>query len=774
MKPTDNRRCRPMNKNAFLREENLLTLISLNNFIVPEIQREYVWGLNPDVIKGFLSDIREAAKICDKCNQAHGTAPVNIGFLYSYKPFYAVNDNASILDEYLIDGQQRMTTLFLLLLYRSVVENRFEDFRNIIRISDDTSDDGSSAFNYKVRDLTQKFLIKLLNHCNESKPQRSALEFVKDVDRLAPSWLLDDYRNDCSVSAMLAALKIIAEEFNNPDEQYFDFILTKIRFWHFKTDATSQGEELYITMNARGEQLVNNEMRRAEMLPAEQQVKWGTKWELWQALFWKNRMRGLKPTDNENLNADRGFNNFIDCVDGLEQFHNAGKEKHISIEDMEVYIEALARVTGNGSTIGLNGSTNIKDSIKRLYPNYSGWFEQFENQLWSIINHGYDADSKSGSNEWIIPNVKAISGDEAKENARRLYNNSSPQRNRTMLTWGWLWLLKLAHDSGKVIGDELLIRVLHFWYVRYNTYKRSTTTIDAIAKFILELPDDRFILNTSSELSDGDADDDTGRSLFSNEEQVLSKIFDLNQSNQEYVESLVWEIQNHDWILDGAYVGGDTICHFIKGASKNNDKLDRPIDKDNAIPGLEIMVENFRVLLTDKNKVWLKSLMLFFTDDEENPFSRQSPYYYCNFETDTWKKNVRAEAFIRLYVAHFSAPLNKHQSITETLNGMLSEEEEKFFNSPGNNVLRYYSMTPWSNRKLLILYNFLTRHDIWKASNNVAFAQQSPSNRFQKAFYQQNLLFHASRYKWGDAITLPENWRDTLITTYPTVKFEFF
>ena len=33
-----------MNNNATLRDENILSLFSLNNLIVPEIQREYVWN----------------------------------------------------------------------------------------------------------------------------------------------------------------------------------------------------------------------------------------------------------------------------------------------------------------------------------------------------------------------------------------------------------------------------------------------------------------------------------------------------------------------------------------------------------------------------------------------------------------------------------------------------------------------------------------------------------------------------------------------------------
>lgn len=47
--------------NAYLKDENLLTLFSLNNMIVPEIQREYVWGNNSDVLEKFLQELEKKA-----------------------------------------------------------------------------------------------------------------------------------------------------------------------------------------------------------------------------------------------------------------------------------------------------------------------------------------------------------------------------------------------------------------------------------------------------------------------------------------------------------------------------------------------------------------------------------------------------------------------------------------------------------------------------------------------------------------------------------------
>ena len=114
-------------------------------------------------------------------------------------------------------------------------------------------------------------------------------------------------------------------------EYYFDYLLENIHFWHFKTEATSQGEELYISMNSRGEQLSSHETQKAASLPPEEQIKWGKKWENWQTFFWKNRNNNKA----KNINADKGFNQYLDCIDSLERFkYELSSENAITEESL--------------------------------------------------------------------------------------------------------------------------------------------------------------------------------------------------------------------------------------------------------------------------------------------------------------------------------------------------------------------------------------------------------------------------------------------------------
>lgn len=310
------------NNTAYLKDENLLSLLSLNNLIVPEIQREYVWGKseNKKVLKRFLNSIKSGCKTCNDCKQVHKEKDINIGFLYSYKPSYVTLDHDRYLDEYLIDGQQRFTTLFLLLAFLAVNENRIKDFIAIIRFDEILE---KINFDYKVRNLTHRFLIDFLSSFDKDKSYSDIFPIENQT------WFLSDYQTDITIKAMLGALQTITEIFND-DFQYFDFILTAVRFWHFKTEATSQGEELYITMNSRGEKLAGNEEQKAQILnlPPEQIPEWGHKWESWQDFFWKNR--GNTP------NADKGFNEFVRWIRILEP------DKTITTEIVEKYFMAVA------------------------------------------------------------------------------------------------------------------------------------------------------------------------------------------------------------------------------------------------------------------------------------------------------------------------------------------------------------------------------------------------------------------------------------------------
>ena len=69
-------------------------------------------------------------------------------------------DSDLFKDTYLIDGQQRFTSLFLILFYLAIKEDRIEEFKELLRFDYKLS---TVAFDYRVRTFTHEFVIKLLN-----------------------------------------------------------------------------------------------------------------------------------------------------------------------------------------------------------------------------------------------------------------------------------------------------------------------------------------------------------------------------------------------------------------------------------------------------------------------------------------------------------------------------------------------------------------------------------------------------------------------------------
>lgn len=721
--------------NAFLKDENILTLFSLNNLIVPEIQREYVWGKNTKVLEKFLNDLKDNANVCNTCHHVHGNHNINIGFLYSYKPPYVKLENERFLDEYLIDGQQRITTIFLLLLTRAVKENRVEDFCNIIRYNDDGK---HMSFSYKVRKLTQDFLLRLVHHIVENSGKNSLDFFLTDE---YPYWFLADYYEDPTISSMTSAIKMMLDKTLFPEEEYFfDYLLESIHFWHFKTEATSQGEELYISMNSRGEQLSNNETQKAASLPPEDQKEWGKKWEEWQTFFWRNRNKGNK--ENVNINADKGFNQYLECINSLERFNyelssdeNIPEASlnnfHTDIKDIKIYMNALKFVCKK-ENLNLN-----------LYA-YQEWYNSFLVDIWTELN--------KNESSWYV--------------SKSTYNNNSIAKNKAMLFWSWMYYYKL---KGGIIDPTEMSRLIHFYYVRFHCYKRSARPLFTIIKDIV---DNGFCIykqlnGNNEEIDDEDTEGETDSRLFSNEEVVLSKICNLNKSNPFDLESICWKLQNIPYLLEGKKVGGNTICDFLNYISDHNE--------EEAISDMETLYSDLTNLFDehDGNYNKVKSLLLFYCDENGYPFlQRQSPYYYYNYECSKKNRIIRCKAFVDFY---------KEYRNTRNLDNMLAEKRNTFFSN--HSVFDFdIGMVP-SKKDIVIIYDAILSYSlilphIW-INNSIAFSNNLEdediiSNRY--LYRNQNKLWSINRY-FGDKnvkeIILPENWRQILKDGYTNISFEF-
>lgn len=292
---------------------NIKELLEGFNFVVPEIQREYVWGAvkNKRVLIQFLKDL----------DQKLSQGDANIGFLYSYK---------SGAEHYLIDGQQRYTTILLLCYYLAVDEGKdnLAHFIDMLKLNQNIQ-----AFSYRVRSYTESFLQNLFK------------SGIKNADAVTDqTWYKRDYKDDTTITSMIGALSVFEAELKNCCNIQLERILNHVTFWYFDVDMTSQGEELYITMNSRGEKLTDSEQIKPRLLKVSAKKEfYGKKWDDWEEFFYNKQLRGKRNIDS----IDTAMNNMIRIVLELKTLHEHSRINPvedaglITIEDIAKYMNAI-------------------------------------------------------------------------------------------------------------------------------------------------------------------------------------------------------------------------------------------------------------------------------------------------------------------------------------------------------------------------------------------------------------------------------------------------
>ena len=700
-----------MTNQAYLRDENLLTLLSLHGFIIPEIQREDVLGSSDNcnkILNPFLLSIKNNAEIDEHCHHAHSREIQHIGFLYSYKPQYIRDLSNRITDEYLIDGQQRFTSLFLLLLIRAVRENRMVDYCNLIRWGDNVL-----AFDYKVRQLTHRFIFDLIAHL--VKDGADTIQCIKS--REYPSWLLKDYQEDITIGNILNAIRCIEDVFPNNEDCYYDYLLTKIHFWHFKTDVTSQGEELYITMNSRGEELSVHEFEKSRKLKGTDQRKWGEKWEEWQTYFWRNRANACE--GKPNFDADKGFNNLLSCLDAMGKAFSTGFD---SIEDIEIAIDALQFIVDTDWEVVLH-------QFDAEF--YTEWVGKLKRDIWGRIN--------TTTAKWTIE-----------------HKSDTTQKENAVLLWPLFYYYYLAKGNNSEPDKLTFVRLMHLCYLNYHSKKTNHEHIRSFVEALFSSHSDMTNLG----------------SLYLNfEEKYISEehiyISNLIHGDSAYkLESMIWQLQDKEYFLDGENVGGDTIFSFLK------DILGQGIDVKN---GIKNMLEGYDTLFPandrHRNEILVKRILLHYKDENGQTFWKQtSPYYNRNYETSSWKRIIRCNAFMifyneisRKYTYSFSE---------QDLVSFVEKKQNEFYSDDSNRV---FNSKKWSDRRLAIFFDTITEGRLWSQNNYPDLGFYESTNREAKAFIDKTRIGNriCGRKNQWQMKELPANWEWHLQNMYRYYDFHF-
>lgn len=678
-----------MAKDKFMQEMSVQELIDQFNFYVPEIQREYVWGHNErEILDVFFQDLKDGKhsqadsgdfekritelkkagkltkqEILELAEEMDDSKPMNIGFLYSYEPNYRMDhfpQSDIYHDVYLIDGQQRLTTLFITLFYLSIKEERKDEFCELFRFNPALE---SVAFDYRVRNLTHHFIIDLITNVNTLQ------DFAVIEDS---TWFLSEYAYDPTVSTLLKAFQKIAEHFEEEEGEYFDYIKSHVKFWHFKTEKTDQGEELYITMNSRGKQLENNETLRAKLFEQiskeEELLSWSEKWEHWQDFFWVHRDK-----DDPENSADDGFNEFLRCIAGFEALKSASKD---FIEPRDpIHTSRLLKY------LSLHKIQNYFNVLQFLYDNQNQFKDKYEYSNW--INKCLS----------FIQNLFF----ESKTNWFINYNNENRANERRRMVFIWSIFDYLTSLENLEEHLDEIFRFVRVYWLRYNNLDRSVSSIRDRCQSIVEAG-----VWTLTDTSD----DEQARHEF------LNSIEDKAELRK--FESAIWKIEDHPLNLNGYQVRLMNITHLVD------------FNTVVTLKSLSDIYERFIKLFGEVNspvpKV-LNTILLFYGN-----YGRLiSPYYYDNWDFSNWRRIIRdLDSSEKPFKTFFDSYKG------EDLNELWKSVRQKFIIENANTIEGSEKVLPIDDFLGCLRFYAIIVDNLWKHGRYIAVYENIDSSRLCK------------------------------------------
>ena len=238
-------------------KSNFISFYRNNNIEIPLIQRDYVQGSNLQAEKrdAFIDSLYAA--LIDE------TTNCDLDFIYgTFKNGFF----------FPLDGQQRLTTLYLLHWYL-LNKCRIEDAESYANITKGINFD-ERQFTYKTRRSSTAFCQKLIAFHPKSLPETISKKIKEQ------NWFSEDWQQDPSIIAMLDMLDALNNKFKKLTAPSIAKMLERllntqaISFDKLDMGAYKLTDSLYIKMNARGKQLTAFENFKANLIKRIEEQKW--------------------------------------------------------------------------------------------------------------------------------------------------------------------------------------------------------------------------------------------------------------------------------------------------------------------------------------------------------------------------------------------------------------------------------------------------------------------------------------------------------------------
>ncbi|MDR3327416.1 MAG: DUF262 domain-containing protein [Prevotellaceae bacterium] len=380
----------------------------IDGITIPMIQRDYAQGRETEKETTVRSRFLDA--IFKTLVSEDSSAHLKMDFIYGSTQIVKTTDDQgnSIEKSVLIplDGQQRLTTLYLLYWYigsRELSGNELQEMQKMLLCFSYETRTSAREFCEKLSKLTLKF----------DTPPKTKIE--------GAAWFFDTYKQDPTVKAMLGMLDAIHKQYEAAGKKLYNN-LARLKFYVLQLDEFKLSDELYVKMNARGKPLTDFENFKADLVGhvkktfgevktkyREREMPYYLAFSIkldndWTNFFWEYSKKSKEPVDRFFFNFIKRYvlNLFVagseDTVDAIQKnpvfklFY--GKENddssvtygsfdiyadllntRESIECLEIVLDCLVR----------NYASFIQKSAKAPWGNKWDFFDKIDNQTQRAI-----------------------------------------------------------------------------------------------------------------------------------------------------------------------------------------------------------------------------------------------------------------------------------------------------------------------------------------------------------------------------------------------------
>lgn len=233
------------NEEKYGNKTTFLELVQNKKIVIPIIQRDYAQG-RKDINKSKDIEIIRENFLQSLFDTITNNNPIVLDYIYG------AEDDIERFQP--IDGQQRLTTLFLLYWYFSIKDKKNDEVKERLL-----------NFTYETRSSSTDFCKALVNS-NMDISNSSIDDKISDLIIDCP-WFYQFWQYDPTISAMLNMIDAIHKKFFEI-ENGFELLTREtnplISFWTLSLEDFGLSDDLFIKMNARGKKLSKFENFKAK------------------------------------------------------------------------------------------------------------------------------------------------------------------------------------------------------------------------------------------------------------------------------------------------------------------------------------------------------------------------------------------------------------------------------------------------------------------------------------------------------------------------------